>query len=92
VPLFKPRTPDTKLEAHQLTKASAETVAQWCGGVLVTEIDTEDPLNTFVGINVPTQLGPERASQGDWIVKYKGGNFGVLDDVGFHNTYEQIDG
>lgn len=92
MPFFKPRTPDTRLEARRLYKDTAEDLALWCGGMLVTEIDPHDPGITFVGINVPTQLGVERASQGDWIVKLKGGNFTVFNDQGFQDTYELADG
>lgn len=90
MPFFKPRTPNTKLEGRQLFKSTADDIAQWCGGLLVTEIDPQDPGNTFVGINVPTQLGVERASQSDWVVKLKGGNFTVFNDVDMHATYEPI--
>lgn len=88
MPLFKPRTPETRLEARRLTKDLAEDIAQWCGGMLVTEIDPQNPSETFVGINVPTQLGIQRASQGEWIVKLKNGSFTSFSDQDFRDTYE----
>lgn len=91
MPKFRPRGPQTEIEARQLTKADADDIAQWCGGLLVTEIDPLDPAKVFVGINVPTQLGVQRASQGDWVVKLKGGNFTTFDPQGFHDTYEPVD-
>lgn len=88
---FKPKQRVSIVDAERLGKDNAEQVAQWCGGLLVTEQDPRDPSITFVGINVPTQLGIQRASQGDWIVKGTNGAFWPIHDDGFHDTYEPAD-
>lgn len=89
MPLFKRKA--APVEARCVTKDAAEDVAQWCGGLLVTEIDAEDPGKTFVGINVPTHLGIKRASQGDWVVKGSGGEFHAASSETFLDQYEPLD-
>lgn len=76
------------VQARCLKKDLAEDIAQWCGGVLVTEIDSIDPGKTFVGINVPTLEGMSRASQNDWIVQGEQGDFWPVPAGQFSEIYE----
>jgi hypothetical protein len=59
---------DEWAEARQVSKESAKDIAEWCGGVLVEEIDPFDPSIKTPGVNVPTLRGPKRASQGDYVI------------------------
>lgn len=59
-------------DVRYVTAANAAELAQWCGGLLVTEKNDEDPGKTQPGINVPTANGVERACLGDTIIEHKG--------------------
>lgn len=78
------------VQARCLKKDLAEDIAQWCGGLLVTEIDAETD-ETFVGINVPTREGMARASQNDWIVQGEQGDFWPVPAGQFEAIYEPSD-
>jgi hypothetical protein len=60
--------------AVQLTDSNGREIAEWCGGVLVEEID---PFTKHVtpGINVPTRFGNMRASLGDYVFRRVDGSF-----------------
>lgn len=73
------KKPDT-VEARQLDVENAEELAEWCGGMLVEEINPDD--STQPGINVPTDNGNVRASLTDYILKW---------DNGAHEVYPQMD-
>jgi len=59
-------------DVRHVTAANAAELAQWCGGLLVTEKNDETPEKTQPGINVPTSNGVERACVGDVIIENNG--------------------
>jgi hypothetical protein len=65
-------------EARVLTRANAEELTQWCGGLPVVEHDALDHEKTFPAINVPYGDGAKRASLGDTIVRMHDGSFEVF--------------
>lgn len=79
------------IEANLLTKENAEAIAVWCGGRLVEEANAENPLDKYVGINVPTLNGPARASEGDYVVKGELGDFWPCKPNQFASKYEKVD-
>lgn len=84
------RKKPVEIEARQLTPTSADALAQWCGGLVITEIDPLDPEVTYVGMNIPTLEGKMRASQGDYIIKGIQGEFYPCKPEIFEATYEAI--
>lgn len=64
-------------EARTLTEKNAAELAEWCGGVLVTEYDAIDSSKSFPGINVPVKDGAERASLGDTLIRKDDGTFEI---------------
>jgi hypothetical protein len=79
-----------EVTAIQVTPESAERSAQWCGGKLAEEIDLEDRSKKFVGINVPTLKGVQRASEGDYIYKGFDGAFDVMGRMEFEKKFEKV--
>lgn len=67
---------DTRIEVEAVLvdESNVESVATWCRGTLVTEIDPEHPEETQYGINVQTPTGYARASLGAYVIKF-GTNF-----------------
>lgn len=79
-------SPETEwVEAHQLTKESATELTLWCGGKLVEEIHPFTGEKT-PGINVPTMRGVKRASQSDYIVMDKHGDFDVVNEATYREA------
>lgn len=52
------------VEVRLVTPHTAAEIAEWCGGVLVEEIDPFDSTKTRPGINVPCANEVKRASCG----------------------------
>lgn len=75
------------VEAQQLDRDNAEELAEWCGGVLVEEIDPFDSDIRMPGINVPTPDGNVRASYTDYILQFDLGYFEVRKKEKFQQTY-----
>lgn len=65
-------------EARTVTSDNASEVAEWCEGVVVTEIDALDHSATQPGINVLCGDRMKRASIGNVIMKLHDGTFDVL--------------
>lgn len=65
-------------EARTVTSGNASEVAEWCEGVLVTEINALDHSATQPGINVLCGDQVKRASLGSIIMKLHDGTFDVL--------------
>ena len=85
---YRKRT--VEVEAEQVTNDNAYDVAQWCGGRVVEEIGPVDLGRTY-GINVPTLEGPERASQGDYVVKGQHGEFFTCKQHAFQHDFEKAE-
>ena len=77
------------VEARLLTMSVGDELAEWCGGLLVQERNSEDGY-TQPGINVPTPNGNVRASLGDWILEYEG-QFYVKSAPQFRLDYEKVE-
>jgi hypothetical protein len=80
-----------QVKAIQLRSDNAESVAEWCGGQTVEEIERhEDGEKRFVGLNIPTLDGVIRASEGDYVVKEAHGGFTKISAQEFSSTYEMV--
>jgi hypothetical protein len=66
------------IEARVLTANNAQELADWCGGIPVTEHNALDHGDTSPGVNVPYRDGAKRASLGDTIVRMQDGSFEVF--------------
>ncbi len=64
----KKQDPEQLVDVLKLTPDTAEEIVHWCKGMTVQEIDPINPSNTYIGVNVPTFVGKDRASEGDYIV------------------------
>lgn len=62
-------------EARQVSENNIAEVAEWSGGVVVTEHDSLDHSITNSALNLPTIKGIERAHIGDTIIKNHNGTF-----------------
>ncbi len=60
--------PAIEVEALKLSHENAREIVHWCEGRQVQEIDPYNSTNTYVGVNVPTYDGRQRASEGDYVV------------------------
>lgn len=75
--------------AVQVTKENVEEVAVWCGGQVVQETSAINETEKFVGINVPTLNGNERASERDFILENSRGEKSVKKAAEFLRNYEE---
>ena len=59
------------VEAVRVNKSNMEEVAQWCGGVIVTQTTRESKTERFIHVDVvnPTSPRQEQAFVGDWVLK-----------------------
>lgn len=64
-------------EAQLVSEANIGAVAEWCGGVVVTEHDALDHSATNPALNLGTINGIERAHIGDTIIKNHNGSFQI---------------
>lgn len=76
------------VQAEKLSPDNATMVAEWCGGMQVEEIGSND--EKLVGINIPTLEGTMRASEGDYVIKGVKGEFYPCKPDIFTETYEQV--
>jgi hypothetical protein len=76
-------TPTRKahLEAVEMTARNAEELAEWCDGYLSSTVKGE-PMLVVYG-----EVGSYFANPGDFVIKYVGGNFGVITSEHFRDTY-----
>jgi hypothetical protein len=84
----KKTLPDLEASVARVTQDNAPEVTQWCGGDLIEEIDPFNQERQY-GINVPTEMGRERASAGDYIFQLGGkGSFQVSKPNAFRTHWE----
>lgn len=76
-----------EVEAVRLNEDNAASVAAWCGGELIEEIDPEHPEEKQPGINIHTPSGVARASLHMYVVKY-GTSFFAEHNRRFETVYE----
>lgn len=86
--VVKYRKRQVEVEAIQLRKDNAEEIAQWCGGLVVEEIDPQDETHWWVGVNIPTLEGTLRASENDYVIKGTRGEFYPCKPEIFNEIYE----
>lgn len=67
------------IEGMVLTSENAESVAAWCGGVIVSEYDAIEHSISFPGINIQCGSEVKRASVGQVVILKDDGSFDVLD-------------
>lgn len=65
------------MEARTLTAKNAAEIAEWCGGVVVNEIDALDPSKTQPGINLQCKQEVKRACVGNVILQHSDGSFEI---------------
>lgn len=80
--------PSIVVEAIQLTPDTAGYLEGWCGGRLTHSTDALDDSKKFVELNVPTNGGVKRVSEGGWVLK--GRSFQVLTDDEFGMIFEEV--
>lgn len=76
------------VDIKQVTAESAESIAEWCEGKLVHEIDPDDETITHAGVNVPTVQGVKRASSGSYVTKNVYEEFDVVTEHEY-NSFDQ---
>jgi len=76
------------VEAVLLTSENVLEVTTWCEGLDVVEYDPIDDTKQYAGINVPTQLGMVRASEGDYVIQGANGVFYTLKPGAFANAFK----
>lgn len=77
--------------AEQLTSENADELARWCNGIVVEEVNPEDPTDTYVGINVPSFDGIIRVSEGAYLVyDRRTGNFSSMSKSSFESLHEEL--
>lgn len=88
MPPRKYKLVDNDFEAMQVTAETADEIEEWTGGRRVEEIDAIDDTRRFVAVNIPTQRGPARASQGDYVIKHSDGSLEKVSERKFHERFE----
>ncbi len=78
---------EREVYAAMLTPQNVKELAGWCEGMAVLEHDALDYNSTFVGLNIPTQEGMKRVSQGEYLVKM-GDEFFAAKPGAFENRFE----
>lgn len=76
-----------EVEAVQVSWATADDIAQWCGGRVVTEKGFNNL--EIPGINFPTLNGVDRASEGDYVVRNSSGTFQKMSRFAFESEFER---
>ena len=81
------------VEAVQLTAENHDELVAWAGGVKTFEIDAIDENKKYPAINMLTEEGPYRASEGQYVIRHMvSGTFFVLDPNLFEAGMERADG
>lgn len=78
------------VEAAKVTPATVDEIARWCGGVVIAESDPFEPSKAFVGLNVPTVNGMERAGESAYVVRDGHGRFSVVPGTRFEALNELV--
>lgn len=79
-----------RVEALKVGPETASIIAHWCGGRMVEENNPFPPYQSYVGVNVPTMKGVERAQEGDYVVQTPLGAFEVIKEKQFEAIYEEV--
>lgn len=86
---YRHKEKGTIVEAVKVTDETIDQIAVWTGGQIVKEKDT-DTNDVYMGINVPTAEGNERASAGSYVVLY-GNYFDVAPGAKFEDLHEKVE-
>lgn len=65
-------------EARMVSESNITEVAEWCGGVVITEHDALDHSVTNPALNLPAGDEVVRAHIGDTIIKNHNGTFQIF--------------
>lgn len=79
-----------RVVARQLTADSVTVLSVWCHAQVVAEHDALDYDMTFQALTVPTNNGPMRATQGDYIVRHDDGSFEVVKAYKFRSNFREV--
>lgn len=79
-----------KVTARRVTQDSITVISVWCHAPVVIEHDALFPEVTSQGLNIPTDSGPMRASDGDWIVRHSDGSFEVRKAYEFRSNFREV--
>jgi hypothetical protein len=79
-----------KVTARQVRQDSITVISVWCHASVVSEQDALMPEVTFQALNVPTDSGPMRASDGDFVVRHSDGSFEVRKAYEFRSNFREV--
>lgn len=65
------------------------TVAAWCKGAQVEEIDPFDAEKRYPALNIQTREGVKRASLGDAVIKHDDGSFSIMGPLAFQDLLRE---
>ncbi len=88
MPSSKWRKKPVEIEAWQITPATAEEIAAWCGGDCYQRFFMGKPETKI--IEIPTLEGTIEGREGDWIIKGVAGEFYPCKGEIFEATYEAV--
>lgn len=98
--MFEPETYKNshgfRTEAMLLSKQNVDALAEWCDGFQVRTYDPTDSADEEgqVGVNFFGVTGPDRVSEGQWLIKtghgVDGPIFKVMSQSAFHAEYERV--
>lgn len=78
-----------QVQAMHLTSELIKVAAVWSDAIEVEEIDPFDDNNRFPALNLQTRQGVQRASLGDYILKYPDGSFDVQKPGEFQRNHQR---
>lgn len=83
---------DYQIEAAQVSQSTAAELSRFGDNGVAVEIDPETKKRT-VGVNIPTSMGMERASEadGDWVIRNSKGELFVMSDATFKQHYLTVE-
>lgn len=83
---------DYQVEAAQVSQSTAAELSRLGDNGVAVEINPETKERT-IGVNIPTAMGMERASEadGDWVIRNSKGELFVMGDATFRQHYVEVD-
>lgn len=79
-----------KVTARQVTQDSITVISVWCHAPVVSEQDALMPEVVYQALNVPTNDGPRRASDGNFVVRHSDGSFEVVKAYEFRSSFREV--
>lgn len=79
--------PVTAIQVRQDTYGK---IAVWTNGLVVRELTSSEGNEYQIGINVPTEAGMDRASEGDYVVQDMSGAFHIFRMYQFESKFQEV--